>query len=120
MTAYDRPDDTTALAQRQLDAYNTHDIDAFCACFAEDVEAFALPSMELLFTGRAELRARYGPYFEKQQPQATLVRPRLSLGSLAIDAESVLMADGRTLEAIALYHVEAGLIRRFWLIKPST
>jgi hypothetical protein len=118
MTAYDRPDDTTALAARQLDAYNNHDLEAFCACFAEDVEAFALPSMEPLFTGRAELRARYGPYFEEKRPQARLVRPRLSLGTIAIDAEAVTMTDGKAVEAIALYHVDAGLIRRFWLIKP--
>ena len=51
------------LAQRQLDAYNNHDIEAFAACFAEGVEAFELPTMALLFTGRDALVTRYGPYF---------------------------------------------------------
>ena len=32
-----------ALAQRQLDAYNAHDLEAFLACYAYDVEVYELP-----------------------------------------------------------------------------
>ena len=106
-----------ALAQRQLDAYNNHDLEAFAACFADDVEAFALPSMELLFSGRDALRERYGPYFASQRPVATLVAPRILQATMAIDAEHVVLSDGRELGAVALYHVEGGLIRRLWFIR---
>lgn len=105
------------LAQRQLDAYNAHDLDAFCACYAEDVQVYALPSMALMFEGRETLRARYGPYFEARRPHAALVGERLALGSMAIDVEAVRFADGATTDAIALYHVEAGLIQRVWFIR---
>ena len=113
------------LAQRQLDAYNAHDIKAFAACYAEDVEAFLLPSGERLFAGRDALIARYGPYFAAQKPHAQLIGRRV-LGDMAIDFEQVALADGTTLAAWALYHVEpaqvegrreASLIRRIWFVK---
>ena len=111
-----RPED---LASRQLDAYNRHDIDAFSACFADDVEAFELPSMQLLFKGRDALRERYGPYFAAKRPAATLVVPRITMASFAIDTEHVVLADGTTLGAIALYHVEGDTIARVWFIRAS-
>jgi len=110
-------DGPAALAQRQLDAYNDHDLEAFAACFADDVEAFALPSMEPLFAGRDALRERYGPYFEAKRPRATLTAPRVVQATIAIDAEHVVLSDGRELGAVALYHVEGGLIRRLWFIR---
>lgn len=106
-----------ALAQRQLDAYNAHDLDAFCACYAPDVQAWALPDMALLFEGRDALRARYGPYFQAKRPHADLVGERVALGQFAIDVEAVVLADGATMDAIAIYQVEAGLIRRIWFIR---
>lgn len=105
------------VAQRQLDAYNTHDLEAFCACYSVDVEVFELPSMAPVLVGRAALRDRYGPYFETMRPQALLCDPRLVLGTMAIDPEFVRRADGSEGRAIALYHVDDGLIRRVWFIR---
>ena len=109
---------TAELAQRQLDAYNAHDLEAFVACYADDVEVYALPSMEPMLRGTAALRDRYGPYFAQQKPAGRLSSPRLLLGSMAIDPEEVTLADGTSMQAIALYHVEGGLIRRVWFIRP--
>lgn len=105
------------LAQRQLDAYNRHDLDAFATCFAADVEAFELPSMTLLFAGREALRERYGPYFADKRPVAELTATRISLGPFAIDTEHVTLADGKALDAVAIYLVEGELIRRIWFIR---
>ena len=113
------------LAQRQLDAYNAHDIEAFAACYTADVEAFLLPSGERLFAGRDALVDRYGPYFEAQKPHAELTGRRV-LGDMAIDFEQVVLADGSTLSAWALYQVvsagvdkrpDESLIRRIWFVK---
>lgn len=104
------------LAQRQLDAYNAHDIDAFAACYAPDVEAYLLPEMSLILRGVDALRARYAPYFEAKRPHAT-VTDRKVLGAMALDVEAVRLADGTQMAAWALYHVDAGLIRRIWFVK---
>jgi hypothetical protein len=117
MTLSPSVDTPEVLAQRQLDAYNAHDVEAFSACFSDDVEAFELPAMTLLFRGREALRERYGPYFEGRRPAATLTSPRITLSSFAIDAEHVVMADGKSLDAVAIYHIEAGLIRRIWFVR---
>jgi hypothetical protein len=106
-----------ALAQRQLDAYNAHDLEAFLACYADDVEVFELPSMSCILRGTDALRGRYGPYFAQHQPRARLASERLVLGTMAIDPEDVVRADGSRLQAIALYHVDGGLIRRVWFIQ---
>jgi len=105
------------LAQRQLDAYNSGDLDAFCACYADDVEVYDLPAMTLVLRGRAALRERYGPYFATMKPQAVLTSPRLVLGTMAIDPEHVVRADGSEAQAIALYHVDDDVIRRVWFIR---
>ncbi len=117
MSSTSNQDTPADLAQRQLDAYNRHDLEAFAACFADDVEAFELPAMTPLFTGREALRERYGPYFAKRRPAATLTSARIAVSTFAIDAEHVVLSDGGDLEAVALYHVERGLIRRVWFIR---
>lgn len=105
-----------ALAQRQLDAYNAHDLEAFAACYAADVEAWLLPDMTCLFSGVEALRARYGPYFEAKRPHAALV-DRKVLGAMALDVEAVRLTDGTELAAWALYQIEGGRIRRIWFVK---
>lgn len=114
------PGSPADLAQRQLDAYNAHDIKAFADCYTVDVEAYLLPSGERLFAGRDALIERYGPYFEAQRPHAELTGRRV-LGDMAIDFEQVVLADGTALAAWALYHVEASAegprIRRIWFVK---
>ncbi len=95
------------LAQRQLDAYNVGDIDAFVACYAEDVRVSLFPSEPLILEGRAALRARYGPYFERSAPQATLVK-RMVLGAVVIDEESVMVrGSSAPIHAIAIYECSA-------------
>jgi hypothetical protein len=117
MTMQDPPPGLpAALAQRQLDAYNAHDLDAFAACFSPDVEAWLLPEMTLYFQGRDMVRERYGIYFEARRPAARLVG-RLTMGGFALDQEEVVMADGARMEAVAIYQVEGALIRRIWFIK---
>lgn len=49
------------LVQAQLAAYNSHDLDAFCACFHAQVRLFEAD--ELVATGREEFRERYAEMF---------------------------------------------------------
>ena len=60
-----------SVVQTQLDAYNAHDLDAFVATYAEDVELFEHPST-LLASGHAQLRERYAPRFADARLHCTL------------------------------------------------
>ena len=55
------------LIQRQLDAYNAHDIEAFMACYAEDAQLAGLNGA-VTQTGHDAIRARHLDLFA-QHPQ---------------------------------------------------
>ena len=63
----------TEIVQRQLDAYNAQDIDAFCACFAADCVLAELNGA-VTQQGAAAIRQRYETLFSSYpENHATLV-----------------------------------------------
>ena len=75
------------LAQRQLEAYNARDLDAFMACYCEDVEVYTHPNA-LTLKGHDAFRARYVERFKSEGLKATILH-RVILGDKAIDHERV-------------------------------
>jgi hypothetical protein len=47
------------LADQQLLAYNAHNLEAFLAAYAEDVEIYDLNTNTLRTKGKADMRKRY-------------------------------------------------------------
>ena len=104
-----------ALAQRQLDAYNAHDVEGFAACYAEGVEIRRLPGGDLVTEGREALRTRYGDLFRSLPGRRAALLGRIACGDFVVDLEEVIDGPGiPPRRALALYQVEAGLIRRAW------
>lgn len=110
-----RPED---LAQRQLDAYNAKDLDAFCACYSPDVQVFRMPATAPVTSGLAAFRERYrtGP-FAQPQVQAE-VRTRVVMGSKVLDHEFVHGRGADPQQVFALYEVQDGLITTVWFFQP--
>ena len=105
------------MAQRQLDAYNAHDLEAFVACYHPDVEIRDFPGGELRMQGREAMRERYGPMFRRPSLHAVLVQ-RTALASVVIDEERVTgIQDDREVRAVAIYEVAGDLIRRVWFVR---
>ena len=73
------------LAQRQLDAYNRSDLDAFVACYHPDVRVFN--GDEQSINGRDEMRDRYRDLFSEWQFGAS-VPQRISLNTHCVDLEA--------------------------------
>jgi len=105
------------VVQRQLEAYNAQDLDAFLATYSEDCVISDLNGA-VTQNGRADIRARYSAMFAQYpQNKARLVN-RMSLGDVVIDHEDVSRGpDGPRLEAIAIYTVKNGLIARVDFVK---
>ncbi len=105
------PDGPAETVQRQFNAYNLRNLDAFVACYAEEVKVYDFPA-ELRYEGRAEMRKRYAELFARSpQLHAELVN-RITVGDVVTDHERARgVADGRILEAMAIYEVKDGLIR---------
>ncbi len=107
--------DVTAPVQRQLDAYNARDIDAFMACWAPDCDYYAFPDT-LLAHGADAVRARHVERFREPNLFGRL-DSRVVMGNLVVDRETVrrTFPEGPgEVDVLAIYDVADGLIRRAW------
>ena len=73
-----------ALAQRQLAAYNRTDIDAFCACFHDDVVVMEADG-EVIMRGMAEFRPGYTDLFTNYRDVVATVPRQMAVGDHCID-----------------------------------
>lgn len=103
------------LAQQQLNAYNAHDLEAFLAPYAEDVEIFTFPDQPRL-KGKAQMRSAYtfitrtpGLYCELQH--------RIVQGNTVIDHEKVYRTGAPPTFAVAIYTIENGKIRKVHFVR---
>mmetsp|Transcript_26659 Transcript_26659/g.52002 ORF Transcript_26659/g.52002 Transcript_26659/m.52002 type:complete len:193 (-) Transcript_26659:60-638(-) len=108
-----RSKDPMSVVQRQLEVYNTRDIDAFMTLFSEDCTLVDLQTGNVLATGHAEIRPRYVKRFTESEVHAE-VTGRLSNGRVVVDREVITgLPDGGAANVMAVYQVnEAGLINR--------
>ena len=109
--------DPVTVVQRQLDAYNAHDIDALMATYAEEIELFEHPA-KLLANGAAQVRERQGARLQERNLHAALNSRRV-MGNVVVDQETVTRTfpegPGR-IELMAIYEVEQGKIVKAWFI----
>lgn len=105
------------IAQKQLNAYNMGNIDAFVSCYAEDVEVYAFPD-QLLYKGRETMRKNYGTFFENNPQLHCRLENRIIHGNRIIDHEYINgLEDRGDFRAVAVYEVENGLIRKVWFFR---
>jgi len=107
----DTPED---LAQRQLNAYNFRNIDAFLEPYAEDVEIYQYPD-KLLYKGKDIMRDGYAKMFENTPNLHCELLGRMVQGNIVIDQERVKFGNN-IVEAVAIYHVENGKINKVYFI----
>ncbi len=99
------------LAEKQLAAYNNHDLDLFCACFSDDVEVQFLINDEVLFRGMTAFREIYAERFSHPNLHAKLLN-RIAVGRVVIDEEEVTGLGDGVLHVLAIYEVERGTINK--------
>jgi uncharacterized protein (TIGR02246 family) len=100
------------VVQRQLDAYNAQNLEAFCVCFADDCVIADLNGA-VSGQGADAVRARYAKLFaEFPQNRAELLN-RIVVGDVVIDHEDIARTpDGARFRAAAIYTVRDGMIAR--------
>jgi len=109
--------DPETVVQRQLEAYNSRDIAALLAVYAEEAELYEHPS-KLLARGSAALRERFAARFQEPNLHAHLLQ-RIVLGDIVVDYERVIRTfpEGPgALEMVMIYEVKQGRIARAWSI----
>ncbi|MGZ0016378.1 amidohydrolase family protein [Yeosuana sp. AK3] len=108
----DTPED---LAQRQLNAYNLRNIDAFLEPYADDVEIYTFPN-KLQAKGKEAMRNMYTSMFENTPNLHCELVNRIVQGNSVIDHERVQFGN-RMVEAIAIYHMQDGKIKKVYFIQ---
>jgi hypothetical protein len=101
------------VIQRQLDAYNAKDVDAWLATYAADAQQFTLHG-ELLAAGHAAIRSRVLIRFAEPDLYAELLQ-RTVMGPIVVDYERITrnFPEGKgTIEMLCVYEVADGLIQK--------
>ncbi len=103
-----------APVQRQLDAYNAHDLERFVAEYTDGVEVFRPPSAEPVLRGKAAFAAHYAANRFNRPGLHAEVTNRMVAGNVVVDHERVVGLEDGTVEAIAVYEVTQGRISKVW------
>jgi hypothetical protein len=106
---------TEAIVQKQLDAYNARDIDAFMATYSKDIKLYYYPN-ELRTTGKEQMRKNYKQWFDKNPDLKAFIKKRIVIGNKVIDEEQVTI-NGDIFNTVAIYEVENGLINKVTFIQ---
>ena len=108
------------VVQRQVDAYNRRDIDAFVVTYHDEVRIFRLPSTTPAMVGKAALREFYATKRFNLAGLHAEVRQRIVLGNKVIDQEYVTGIGDQPLKVVAAYAVVLdGLITTVWFLSPA-
>lgn len=97
-----------AIIQRNLEAYNARDIEAFMNDYTDDVKLYQYPNT-LQTEGKEAMRKSYSNWFNQVKDLKAIVKKRIVFENKVIDEEQV-TANGQILNAVAIYEVENGKI----------
>jgi hypothetical protein len=97
---------------RQVRAYNTGDVDAFIACYAEAV-VVETGDGAVVMSGREEMRERYTGLFARSPNLHAEIVTRIRVGSYVVDEEQITGRPDGAAHAVAIYRLDGdGLIDR--------
>lgn len=100
------------LVQQQLNAYNAHDLDAFLAPYADDVELYQFPA-KLIYKGKDKMRPDY-MFITKTPGLYCRILERIVQDNMIVDHEEVTWTGGKAVHAVAIYVIEKGKIAKVY------
>jgi len=106
-----------AAVQGQLAAYNGQDLDAFCACYAQDATLGGLNEAPHT-VGLEAIRTRHEKLFAEFPQNKVELLNRVVVGNTVIDHERVFRSpDAEPFEVAAIYTLADGKIARVDFVK---
>ena len=105
----------TDVVDRQVEAYNAHDIDAFCDCYAEDAVIVSGGGGDTLMEGIDAIREQYARLFEQVPDLSVRIGGRIEVNDWVADREVASLDTGEQV-AGAAYRIRGGRIDRVVLL----
>lgn len=106
--------DPEGPVQRQLDAYNAHDLERFVAEYTDDVQVFRPPAAQPVLSGKKAFAEHYARNrFTLPALHARLVN-RIVSGNIVVDHEAITGLPEGEKSAVAVYEVAGDRIRTVW------
>lgn len=102
------------IVQKQVEAYNRKDIEAFLSFYSEDVKIFNFPN-KLETEGKKQMRESYTPFFNGAKVLNCKIVKRIVRNNTVIDEELVKYNDTE-FSGVAIYEVENDKIIRVTFI----
>ena len=114
---FDEEDSSNAepIVQKQLDAYNTRDIEAFLTTYSDDIKIYNFPN-KLQSNDKEAIRKSYTGFFESTPDLHCEIKNRIIISNVVIDEEEI-TSNGNTFKAVAIYEVEDGKINRVTFVR---
>ena len=110
------PDGIQAIVQRQTDAYNAHDAQAYAACFTPDIQFIRHPGIAQL-QGREEIYKTFAIFFRDHKNAKMRVLYRAQLGpTTVVEHQEVDGIDKAPVPSMVIYSVRGGLIQAAWFV----
>ncbi len=103
-----------AVVDRQLAAYNARDLEAFAACFSEDIEVWRPPAPEPAIRGQAAFREFYARERFSRPGLHAEILGRIVMGTKVFDHERIHGVREAPFEMTVAYEIEGGIIRRLY------
>ena len=103
------------LVEQQVKAYNTRNIDAFLAPYADSVELYTFPD-KLISKGKEAMRRDYLDFFNKTPDLHCEIKSRVIHGNTIIDKESVTGMGSKPFEGVAIYQIEGKKIKKVYFV----
>jgi hypothetical protein len=108
------------LVERQLAAYNAHDVDAFMRCYAIDCVIEDGQGARLM-SGHAEMRPRYEALFADSPRLHCEIASRVCIGDYVIDEENITGRVPELRRAVVIYRIDraSGLISHVRFLREA-
>src|SRR5215472_7644959 len=72
------------IVQKQVEAYNSHDLESFLATYADDVVITSASTGQVLMQGKEKMRERYGDLFRKYPKNRVRIAERRTEGDKSV------------------------------------
>lgn len=114
------PENASDPVERQVDAYNRKDIDAFLSCYAPDTVVEDATGT-VLMRGHEAMRTAYRDLFRGSPNLHAEISTRIRVGKYIVDDERITGrgSSAEELRAVAIYHIANDLIDHVRLIRDD-